>query len=118
MSTPVIGKVSLVKGDTWLRAWILRSSPKVLSDLTGVTARLHVRDPNGVSMAVASTVNGKLTITPLEGRVDLVMPPADTSLFQYCDDGYSFSLELTSSGGEVRTVEVGTLHIVEDSTYD
>lgn len=49
-------------------------------DLTGMSARLDVRDEDGDLITTASTDNGLLTITALAGQIDLAMPASDTSL--------------------------------------
>lgn len=49
-------------------------------DLTGMSARLDVRDEDGDLITTASTDNGLLTITAAAGQIDLAMPASDTSL--------------------------------------
>lgn len=49
-------------------------------DLTGMSARLDVRDEDGDLITTASTDNGLLTITAVAGQIDLAMPASDTAL--------------------------------------
>lgn len=49
-------------------------------DLTGMSARLDVRDEDGDLITTASTDNGLLTITAAAGQIDLAMPASDTAL--------------------------------------
>ena len=48
--------------------------------LTGMAARLDVRDEDGDLITTASTDNGLLTITAAAGQIDLAMPASDTAL--------------------------------------
>lgn len=48
--------------------------------LTGMSARLDVRDEDGDLITTASTDNGLLTITAAAGQIDLAMPASDTAL--------------------------------------
>lgn len=48
--------------------------------LTGMSARLDVRDEDGDLITTASTNNGLLTITAAAGQIDLAMPASDTAL--------------------------------------
>ncbi|WP_312677116.1 hypothetical protein, partial [Escherichia coli] len=59
--------VKLIRGDTWIRTWVLKDSNGTPVDLSGASARLMVLDSNtGTIKIVASTDNGLLTITPTE----------------------------------------------------
>lgn len=48
--------------------------------LTGMAARLDVRDEDGDLITTASTDNGLLTITAAAGQIDMAMPASDTAL--------------------------------------
>lgn len=111
-------KISLVRGDTWVRTWLLKNpQSKTPIDLTGATARLHLRDPNGTLAITASTADGNIVIDELQGRIDLTVSATQTQTLLDFDEGYSFDCELTH-GGRVRTIEVGNLHVFLDSTHD
>lgn len=105
---------TIYRGDTWVRAWLL-SAGGVPLDLTGVVARLHLRDESGARVVEASTVNGRLIITPLAGRVDLVVP--DTAM-EITPGRYKFDLELVFNDGRRQTVEQSTLLVLEDMSHD
>ncbi len=105
----------LISGDTWLRKWKLTDADGVAINLTGATARLHVRDADDVKVMEASTEDGRLTITPLTGEINLVMPYSVTSLTA---GKYQFNLEVTHADGTRRTYESDFLTVVEDWTRD
>lgn len=107
--------VKLIRGDTWTRAWELKDATGNPIDLTGATARLHVRDGAGALVISAATGDGRLVITPADGRIDLVVPYSDTGI---APGAYRFDIEVTLPSGQRRTWEQGQLVVLEDVTHD
>lgn len=108
--------VKVYRGDTWRRIWIVQDAHGAPLDLTGYTARLHVRDADGLKLAEASTADGRLVITPAAGRIELTMPAA--VMAGLAPGSVRFDIELTSGGGEVTTLEQSTLVVREDMARD
>ena len=102
----------IYRGDTWLRSWIIKDSTGVPVDLTGASARMHVRNTDDLTLSVS--VGTGLTITADAGRVDLRVDAVDTAKFALTT--YRFDLEITFADGIVRTIEQGRLIVVEDVT--
>lgn len=107
--------VKLIRGDTWQRAWEIKDASGAAVDLTGASARLHVRDALGVIQMQASTTDGRLTLQPTAGRIDLVMPKEVTAI---PPANYRYDLEVTFPTGVRTTYEQATLVILEDLTHD
>jgi hypothetical protein len=107
--------VKLYRGDTWTRAWELKDAAGNTIDLTGASARLQVRDSAGAVVISASTSDGRLTLTPASGRIDMLVPYSATGL---APGSYRFDLEVTHAGGLRRTYEQDTLVVLEDVTRD
>lgn len=107
--------VKIFRGDTWARAWVIQDADGHPVDLTGATARLHVRDGDGVLVMSASTADGRLVVQPTAGRVDLVMPKEATGV---APGSYRFDLEVTFADGRRTTYEQATLVILEDMSRD
>ena len=107
--------VKLYRGDTWTRGWELRDAAGNPIDLTGASVRLHVRDASGSVVISASTTDGRLTITPASGRIDMLVPYAVTGI---TPGSYRFDLEVTHANGVRRTYEQDTLIVLEDITHD
>lgn len=109
--------VKLFRGDTWRRRWLLKDKATgVAIDLTGSTARLHVRDTTGAKIAEATTgADARLVITPLSGQIDMVMPYSATLL---TPGRHKFDLEVTHADGTRTTYESDFLTVVEDASYD
>lgn len=106
----------LVRGDTWQRAWLIRHSDDSPVDLTGVAARLHVRDADGGLVMSASLADGRLSIAdPLAGRIDLIMPSAVTDI---SPGHYRYDIEVTHPGGVRSTYEQAALIVLADLARD
>jgi DNA-binding IclR family transcriptional regulator len=107
--------VKLYRGDTWTRAWLLTDEAGAAIDLTGATARLQVRDQAGSVVVSASTTDGRITITPAAGRIDMTVPYSATGL---APGSYRFDLEVTHASGLRRTYEQDALVVLEDMSHD
>jgi hypothetical protein len=107
--------VKLYRGDTWTRAWELKDAAGNPINLTGASARLQVRDATGAVVISASTTDGRITITPASGRIDMLVPYSATGL---APGSYRFDLEVTHASGLRRTYEQDTLVVLEDMTRD
>lgn len=83
-------------------------------DLTGATPWLHLRDAAEDLVLEATVANGRLVLTPAEGRVDLTM---EAAVMWLAPGRYPFDLQITDAAGVVRTVEQDRLIIVKDVTH-
>lgn len=107
--------VKLYRGDTWTRAWEIKDASGNPVDLSGATARLHVRDGQGNLVMSASTSDGRLTIQPTAGRIDLLVPKEATVI---APGNYRFDIEVTYPSGRRTTYEQAVLVVLEDVTHD
>ena len=108
--------VRLIRGDTWRRSWIIKDKVGQPIDLTGASARLQVRGKWNTVLAYARMDNGMITVDPLQGRIDMVVPASITKDFPVAS--HRFDLELTFADGTVWTIEQSTLYVIEDVTHD
>ena len=111
---PALKPAQLVAGDTWARAWALADANDAPLDLTGASARLHVRDRDGTLVMSADTTDGRLTISG--NTIILSMPPAVTAVV--AAGAYRYAMEVTFDVDNVRTIEINTLAVQADLTYD
>lgn len=109
-------RVTLVRGDTWLRTWDLQDEDGTPIDLTGASARVQVRDWTDALVLSASTADGRLTVSPAIGRVQMSVPAAATAGIE--PGRYSFDFELTYPDGVRTTYESATLLVQEDVARD
>lgn len=107
-------QITHIRGDSWVRAWVLKYSDGSIIDLTDASARLHLRDSEGTLIAEASTDTGEMSLTPGAGRVDMIMPAADMDIDPAA---YTFDMEVTFASGIVKTYEQGTVTIIQDQTH-
>ena len=108
-------QVRIYRGDTWHRSWLLKQPGGDPVNLSGAVARLHARNADGVLAIQASTADGRITITPVEGRIDMSVPYAATAV---APGSYRYDLELTHADGTRQTIEQSTLLVLEDMSRD
>lgn len=109
-------RVTLVRGDTWLRTWDLQDDAGAPIDLTGASARVQVRDWTDALVLSASTADGRLTVSPAIGRVQMAAPAVATAAL--APGRYAFDFEVTYPDGTRTTYESATLVVQEDVARD
>ena len=94
---------------------IFKDSEKHVLDLTGYKAYMQARIHPAVQEVVLelSTENSLITITPLQGRLDIRFPKDITSSIRATK--YYYDLELVSDDETVRVIE-GNLTITPEVT--
>lgn len=113
---PMMGKpLRHYRGDTWRRSWLLKDGTGAPIDLTGASARLHLRLEDDTLIAEADALNGRLVITPLDGRIDLTIEAAFMRTLDLIT--YLWDLEVNYASGVVRTIEQSRLVVTRDITH-
>ena len=109
--------VRLTRGDTWSRVWALKiKGTQQFIDLTGATARLHIRDNAKALVYAASTANGNIVIEGAAGRLVLTVAASITAA--WLPGNYKYDLEVTHPDGTVKTYEATVLAVLEDQSRD
>lgn len=98
---PIQYNIVIYQGTTFYKTfqWLAGNNPV---DLTGVTARMHIRkkvnDPNVILSL--TTENGRLAIQSptTDGKFEIKLTPAETSVLNFKNGVYD--LELVFPGGE------------------
>lgn len=125
------------RGDSWLRAWVFKVQDRdpvteeplvdedgnpvlVPMDITGVIVRLHLRGPDGKAVIKATVGDTEvadkyLTLTPLDGRIDLNVPGEDMQLEILT---YKYDVEIVFTDGRTVTIDKNKIKVVEDQTHD
>ena len=111
--------LAIEQGATWRHGLALKAGPGANApalDLTGFTARMQLRaDLAAPAVLVELTsANGRITMTPLEGRLDLVLSSQDTTALDF--DRAVYDLEIESAGGEVTRVLTGVVTLSRQVT--
>ncbi len=108
--------VRLTRGDTWARVWTFKiKGTQQLIDLTGATARLHIRDNAKALVYAASTANGDIVIEGAAGRVVLTVAASITAT--WLPGNYKYDIEVTHSDGTVKTYEDMVLAVLQDQSH-
>ena len=106
--TAAVYNLYIEQGATFQKTLTWKDSSGNPINLTGYTARMQFRRSAASADVLysATTTNGKITLGGVAGTVALVLPAADTELFDFGCAVYD--LEVESSGGTVyRLLEGG-----------
>lgn len=106
----------IYRGDTWQREWRLTDNTGAVIDLTGASARLHLRDGAGAKLIDATSANGKLVITPIEGKVNMTIAASETD--GLAPGSFKFDLEIAYADGTVQTYDSNVLIVLADQTNE
>jgi hypothetical protein len=104
------------QGATFERSITLLNTAKKPVSLAGYTARMYVRDgySNPVVYLTLTTENGRISIKPTLGRVDLYISAGDTA--NMISDKYVYDLELVDSSDEPSRVLQGSFTVRAEVT--
>ena len=102
---------TIEQGATWKHSLLLKSGGETgpALNLTGYTAKMQVRAGLGATAVLLelSTVNSRIVVTAVTGRLDLTVPASVTAALSFvtavCD------LIITSPGGEVTRLFQGVV---------
>ena len=105
------------QGATLNRAFFLKDSAKQPLDLSGYTARMHVREFRNSAniIEILTTENDQIVLDELDGRVDILLTPSETEALEA--KNYVYDLELESSEGDVTKIVSGKLTVRSEITY-
>jgi hypothetical protein len=119
--------LTVKRGDTWTWPFYLYSKAedgsKTPIDLTDCSARLQVKPKRGDTPVLSATVspdpadetiNGEITLTPVDGLATVVFQPATTREIE--PDKYVSDLEITWADGSVQSSMTFTVVVDEDVT--
>lgn len=116
--------LTIDQGSTWTHAFIVNQPAPigtpveslVPADLTGYTARMQVRKhvESPLVLLELTTSNGRITITPLTGRIDLVVASTTTAGLNFTTAVYD--IEIVSSGGIVTRLARGKITLIPEVT--
>ena len=104
------------KGATFKKTYVYQDSSRNPIDLTGYTAKMQIRPYVGSSTVIVelSTANGRITITPLEGEIELNLSKTDTE--SIVENSGVYDLDLIDSSSEPIKLVRGTVTFVDRVT--
>ncbi|MFZ5548086.1 MAG: hypothetical protein ACOZJX_05275 [Pseudomonadota bacterium] len=115
MATLTRARLYIEQGCTWQQRLIYKAGdPLTPVDMTGWTARLHVRTTveSPELLLELTTENGGITLGGTTGEISIDLSAADTAAITWPTG--LFDLELVSAGGIVKRVLRGTIAVRRD----
>jgi hypothetical protein len=107
--------ITCEQGATFARTlqWLDENEAPI--DLTGYTARMHVRKTvkSATTLIELTTANGRITLTPADGKLDLLLTATLTAAIT---DGGVYDVELVSPGGVVTRILEGKFTLSREVT--
>lgn len=110
--------IYIEQGATYNLTITVRDDDDVLRDLTGYSARMHIRttieapDP---PMLALTTANSRIALGGVAGTVVLLIEDEDTALLT-AGGPYVYDLELESAGGDVERLIEGEVTVDREVT--
>jgi zona occludens toxin (predicted ATPase) len=104
------------QGATLIKPIVWKDSTGTAVNLTGWTAKMQVRQSIASEdvLLEMSTSNGKITITPLTGSINLIFSAATTAAITWKRGKYD--LELTAADGTVVRLIEGQITVSQEIT--
>lgn len=98
--------IKIEQGATFRFEIVYRDSNSAIVNLTGFTARMQIRPiPSSTTILVnASTANGKIVITPSQGRIVVTLSATETAALDFTTARYDLEIEATD-GTVTRLIE-------------
>lgn len=95
------------QGSTFTRSITYNDSAGNPINLTGYTAKMQVRETIDSATVVLelSTTNGRIALGGVAGTISLTVPAANMN---FASGQYAYDLELTSAGGVVTRIIMGS----------
>jgi len=97
------------KGATYKHSLIWKDGTGVLMDLVDCQAKMQVREAveSDIVLIELSTSNGRITIIPVEGKIDLYVSDEDSSILETV--GGVYDLEIYHPNGETTRLIEGKI---------
>jgi hypothetical protein len=96
--------------------WKVGPAPGTAVDLTGCTARMHIRSDvkSPLVLATLTTANGGITLGGVAGTVEIYISDEATTLFAWTTGVYD--LEVEFANGDVRRLMYGSVTVSPEVT--
>jgi hypothetical protein len=120
MALPGTLKLTYYIGDSLDFEIVWKDEAGVVKDITGWTARLHVRDADGVQVLELTSPSGGLVVTGAAGKVTIQATPTLMRSGRLVGNAsYQWAVDVTSADASMRqTLLVGEFATLGDVTND
>lgn len=101
---PTKFNIDIIKGSRYLKGFVYMDSTKTPIDITGLSARMHIRErDNSLTPEIElTTTNGRITTVPASGQLNIVLTALETE-----------SLTITSGVYDLELYDAGDLDVVD-----
>lgn len=118
MTTPAKLKYTIYQGATFRKrlTWTGPAPTNTQIDLTGCTARMHIRAKliDATTLLVLTTENGRITLGGISGTVDLFISDEDTAAIAW--NSGVWDLEIAHPNGDVTRLAEGSVSVSKEVT--
>lgn len=105
----------LCQGTDFRMPLVLKDKDKKVLDLTGYKVAMQVRPSlNSQEVDTLTSENGRIQVTPKEGRILAIFPHEDTE--KYPVRKLMYDMEITSSGNERTRILEGVIDVSGEVT--
>lgn len=114
--TPANYDITIYQGATLRLSFVWKTGePATAVDLTGYTARMHIREylDAPTTLIELTTTNGRITLGGVAGTIDLFIAATDTTTMAW--DAGVYDLELVNGTDVVRFMQ-GTVRVYKEVT--
>lgn len=110
--------IDIIKGSRYLKGFIYQDSTKTPIDLTGIDARMHIRErENSPAPEIElTTTNGRLTIIGASGQINIVLTAQETEGLTINNGVYDLELYDAGDPDIVDTILEGAVTVTEGIT--
>jgi hypothetical protein len=116
MSKPAKLKFTIYQGATFRKRLIWRDSAGVAINLTGCTARMHIRakQADATPLLTLTTENSRITLGGIAGTTDLFISDDDTTAITWTAGVWD--LEIEHPAGDVTRLAEGSIAVSKEVT--
>ena len=106
--------ITVINGTTFTLSpqWLINNT---YVDITGYSADMQVRDISNNLVVEMSTANGKISLNPTIGQINITLTSTQTSSANLPAGSYTYGLNVTDSAGNVYQILQGSF-VVTAST--
>lgn len=110
--------IDITKGSRYLKTFEYQTSAKVAIDLTGLDVRMQIRarENSTTPELELTTTNGRLTTTPLEGLISIVLTALETDALTISTGVYDLEIYDAGNTNIVDTILEGAVTINDGIT--
>ena len=121
--------LNIEQGATYTGSIVWTDSNRVPRNLTGYSARMQIRKDYSANAAIIlelTTENGRLILTPSEGRIDMIIDAEDTETIPVIRSGnskppkstYVYDIEVVDPSRHVTRLALGDVNVFAEVTRD